>query len=317
MQPIIDSLKVGGVMKRDSLASKIAKRQIDGILLLDKAPGLSSNAALQAVKRLLRARKAGHTGTLDPMATGLLPICLGEATKFAGTLLEADKCYLATLKLGVVTSTGDSEGQIVECRSAANITRDEVTHALAGFVGPLTQVPPMHSALKLHGKPLYSYARAGISIPREPRNITVHSLAFDDLRDEELVIRVSCSKGTYVRVLAEDIGRALGCGASLRALRRTAIADIGVAEAWTLQALGGLPDAHLLSLIKPTDSMLKSLFELRLSRVEGESIRCGRSIPFSCERNGELVRLYDSVGIFLGIGELSAGMLVPKRLVAH
>ena len=196
------------------------KRKISGVLLFDKPAGVTSNGALQHTKRLYQAEKAGHTGTLDPIATGLLPICLGEATKFSQTLLDSNKAYRAVIKFGQTTTTGDSEGAVLT-QSSVQLTRAQVEQSLAKFVGRIQQIPPMYSALKHEGKALYIYARAGIEIERKARDITIDSLRLEDFQGDEMTVTVACSKGTYIRVLAEDIGQDLGCGAFLQALRRT------------------------------------------------------------------------------------------------
>src|SRR4051812_19757997 len=207
------------------MQTKPEKRQrllLDGVLLLDKPVGLSSNDALIKAKRLLNAKKAGHTGTLDPFATGLLPLCFGEATKFSQDLLEADKTYETVVHLGIRTTTGDTEGDIVEIREV-NVTNEQIEAALVQFRGDIEQVPPMHSALKREGKPLYEYARAGVTLERDARKVSIHALELLDYQAPYLRLRVTCSKGTYIRVLGEDIGAALGCGAHLQELRRTQV----------------------------------------------------------------------------------------------
>ncbi len=230
-------------------ASAIARRAVHGVLLLDKPIGLSSNDALQKAKRLFNAEKAGHTGTLDPLASGLLPLCFGAATKFSQVSLDADKRYTATLHLGVTTSTGDLEGEIVERRDV-NVDRAAIDAAIARFTGAVDQMPPMHSALKHQGRALYEYAREGIEVERAARQITIHRITVLESREHTLLLDVLCSKGTYVRTLAEDIGAALGCGAHLSALRRTASGPLALDAAITLDALAALPeverDAHLL-----------------------------------------------------------------------
>jgi tRNA pseudouridine55 synthase len=219
--------------------ARVQWRPVDGVLLLDKAAGVTSNAALQGVRRLYRAAKAGHTGTLDPLATGLLPVLFGEATKFGRELLDADKTYAAEIALGASTTTGDAEGDVVERRPVTS-TRADIDRVLAGFRGEGAQVPPMYSALKRDGRPLYDYARAGKSVERAARPITIHELTLDAAAGDRLAVTVRCSKGTYIRVLAEDIGRSLGCGAHLARLRRLAIGPFSVAEAATAEGLAAL-----------------------------------------------------------------------------
>ena len=228
------------------------RRALHGVLLLDKPLGLSSNDALQKAKWLLRAEKAGHTGTLDPLATGLLPLCFGAATKFSQVSLDADKRYLATLRLGLRTSTGDREGEVIAQRPV-HVDRAAVNAACAQFVGPISQVPPMHSAIKKDGRALYEYARAGIEVERAPRAIRIHAITVVAWHDDEVVIDVTCSKGTYIRTLAEDIGQALGCGAHLSALQRTGSGSLQLADATTLDALADMTEAQREARLMPPD----------------------------------------------------------------
>ena len=240
--------------------TRVQRRPVHGVLLLDKPLGLSSNDALQKAKWLFRAEKAGHTGTLDPLATGVLPLCFGAATKFSQLQLEADKTYEATLKLGIKTTTADAEGDVLQERPVA-IWREQVVKVLARFTGPIQQVPPMYSALKKDGKPLYEYARDGIDVERQPRNVTIYRL---ELADEpadwpgttELKIRVACSKGTYIRTLGEDIGEALGCGAHLSALRRTATGGFDASQCVTLAELEAMDETQREARLLPTESLL-------------------------------------------------------------
>lgn len=218
-----------------SQASVRKKRlDIDGVLLLDKPVGISSNDALIRAKRVMNAKKAGHTGTLDPFATGLLPICFGEATKFSQDLLDADKTYETVVHLGIATSTGDTEGEVLKTSEAVSFSQDEIESALAKFRGDILQVPPMYSALKRDGKPLYEYARAGVELEREARPVTIFELRLLNWTSPFLTLRVTCSKGTYIRVLGEDIGNALGCGAHLNALRRVRVGSLGIERAVSL-----------------------------------------------------------------------------------
>ena len=288
--------------------------RIDGVLLLDKPGGMTSNAALQKARWLFNAAKAGHTGTLDPMATGLLPLCLGEATKFAGELLDADKAYEATLHLGVTTDTADAEGSVLQTRPVA-VARDQAEAALARFRGAIDQVPPMHSALKRDGRPLYEYARQGIEVERAPRPVVIHALELRRLEGERLDIAVACSKGTYVRTLAQDIGEVLGCGAHLAALRRTRIGRLRLEDAVTLESIEALPPESRPGLLQPADALLAGLPRLDLDQTEalrlcqGQALRAG---PGSAGR----VRLYGPEGGFLGVGRLDgAGQLAPLRMV--
>jgi tRNA pseudouridine55 synthase len=288
---------------------------VDGVLLLDKPAGITSNAALQKARWLFNAAKAGHTGTLDPMATGLLPLCFGEATKFAGELLNADKVYRATLRFGVTTDTADAEGNVLETRPVA-VTEEQLRRVMVTFVGETDQVPPMYSALKRDGKPLYEYARAGVELERAPRRITIHRLELCALAGDEATISVDCSKGTYVRTLAADIGVALGCGAHLTALRRTRIGDLNLAGAVTLADLEvsnmGDRDARL----APVDTLLANLAKANLNEHDTERVLHGQGFRWEGPP-GQRFRLFGADGLFLGLGEVAAdGWLNPRRLVA-
>jgi tRNA pseudouridine55 synthase len=298
---------------------KIPRRALDGVLLLDKPLGLSSNDALIRAKRLYLAKKAGHTGTLDPLATGLLPLCFGEATKFSQDLLEADKTYEATMRLGIRTTTGDAEGEALETRE---VTCDEpaVLAAMDKFRGEITQVPPMYSALKRDGKPLYEYARAGQTVEREGRQVTIHALELISCALPMVTFRVTCSKGTYVRTLAEDIGETLGCGAHLVALRRTGVGALTLEHAVTLDALSDAEQAERDRWLQPVDALLSTFpsvhldadaarrflhgQRLRLSEVSAEPLEDGR------------VRVYTVEGArLLGVAKAGEGVLAPERLV--
>src|SRR5690242_2830086 len=241
-----------------SAPRRTPRRHVDGVLLLDKPPGITSNAALMRVKRLYRADKAGHTGTLDPLASGLLPVCFGAATRFAGFLLDAPKRYVATVRFGVTTTTLDAEGGVVASREVA-FGRDELDVALARFTGPQMQTPPAHSALKLEGRPYYDYARRGVDIARTPRAIVIHALRLVQWQAPDAVVEVECSKGTYVRVLAADLGEALGCGAHLAALRRTASGGFALADAVTFDALDAMDECALDACLKPVDVLVAHL----------------------------------------------------------
>ena len=296
--------------------SAISARPVDGVLLLDKPVGITSNAALQRVKRLLHAAKAGHVGTLDPLASGLLPVCLGEATKFSTGTFGADKNYDAEILLGVTTTTGDTEGEITARQSVA-VTVAQVESVLRRFTGILEQTPPMYSALKRDGKPLYAYARAGLTLAIEPRTITIHSITLHRYAAERLQISVRCSKGTYIRTLAEDIGRALGCGATLAGLRRAAVGAFDLTSAVTLERLEALPVAQRLACLLPVDSLLSSLPELLLEPNLARRLINGQCGQIEGRGSPGCVRLYDLNRRFLGLGELQAeGRLVSKRLVA-
>ncbi len=290
------------------------RRCVDGVLLLDKPTGITSNAALQKARWLLNAEKAGHTGTLDPLATGLLPLCFGEATKFAGELLDADKSYRATLRLGVTTDTADAEGRVLETRPVA-VDAERWRIAMADFRGEIEQIPPMHSALKRDGKPLYEYARQGIELERAPRHVTIHRLELLSFAGDEAIIDVDCSKGTYVRTLAADIGEALGCGAHLIALRRTRIGDLDVAGASTLADLEALPASIRDDRLSPVDTLLANLPVVRLDARESERILHGQGVRWGGVPGGRY-RLYAANDGFIGLGEQSAdGWLNPRRLV--
>jgi len=298
---------------------KPARRRLDGVLLLDKALGLSSNHALQAARRLYNAEKAGHTGTLDPLATGLLPLCFGEATKFSGELLNADKRYVATVQLGVTTDTADAEGRILE-RRPVELERPAVESVLATFVGDIEQMPPMYSALKRDGKPLYEYARAGIEVERAARRVSIYQLSL--LESSELigegrfVFEVLCSKGTYVRTLAADIGERLGCGAHLAGLRRTGIGTMDVAAAHSLAKLEALTEDARDALLLPPDGLLASLAEVRLDAADAARLRHGQAVRWSAEE-GSRLRVYDPERRFIGVCRQAAdGWLQAQRLVA-
>ncbi len=290
--------------------------RISGVLLLDKPGSMTSNSALQAARRLLNAAKAGHTGTLDPMATGLLPLTFGEATKFSADLLDADKSYRATLQLGVTTSTGDADGEALETR-AVNVSSAELEAVLSRFVGTIEQIPPMHSALKRDGRPLYELARAGIEIDRAPRQVMVYRLAAVGQSGSLAVVDVACSKGTYVRVLAEDIGRALGCGAHLAALRRTRAGRLDVDDAVTLSALEAMTTEARRSLLLPEDELLASLAAVRLDEALAERFRQGQRLAMEAEPRGHRVRVYAGINELLGTATINQwGVVEPERLIS-
>jgi tRNA pseudouridine55 synthase len=295
---------------------KRIKRPVDGLLLLDKPAGLSSNQALQLAKRLYQAAKAGHTGSLDPFATGLLPICLGEATKFSHFLLDADKTYLATMQLGVTTTTGDTEGEIIS-RTEVNVTREQVENVLRCFIGNISQVPPMYSALKHQGRSLYEYARIGVEIERSAREVTIHHIALNSLADNSAEIMVSCSKGTYIRTLAEDIGNALGCGAYLTQLRRLQTGRFNLAQAVTLEQLEAMDMGQRDAFLLPPDSLLQQLPAVCLD-VESAYYLCrGQSIWKSGVTQQGFLRLYEDSQRFLGLGEVTDDCrIAPRRLIS-
>ncbi len=307
----------GGKRRTKGVQRKIVRRLVDGVLLLDKPQGLTSNAALQTARRLLNAAKAGHTGTLDPMASGLLPLTFGEATKFSQMLLDADKTYEAQICLGVDTDSGDADGAVVATR-AVEVDTAQLQTALARFRGEIDQVPPMYSALKRDGKALYEYARAGIEVEREARRVTIHALELLDFSGDRFSIRVDCSKGTYIRSLAMDIGAALGCGAHLCGLRRTRIGRFDLAGAVTLDALEGVPPDGRDALLEPVDALVAHLDAVLLDADEARALLQGRALARAGkDAGGEgLARAYGPDG-FLGLVQWQgAETIVPKRLIA-
>lgn len=296
---------------------RLPRRRVDGLLLLDKPLGLTSNAALQRAKRALRAEKAGHTGTLDPAATGLIALCFGEATKFSSALLDADKVYEAGVRLGVTTTTGDSEGEVLE-RREAGADAPQVEAVLGRFRGAIRQVPPMHSAIKLAGTPLYAYARKGQEVERAPREVNVYALEMQGMEGGLLHLSIHCGKGTYVRTLAEDIGAALGCGAHLAALRRTAVGPFDLSRAVGLDRLEEMGEAERLACLLPTDALVEHLPPVVLGGRQARCMRHGQPVLTEAEREPGPVRLYDEEGRFLGLGDVvSEGVINPRRLVAE
>lgn len=289
------------------------RRAIDGVLLLDKDVGLSSNASLQRARRLYRAEKAGHTGTLDPLASGLLPICFGQATKFAHMLLESDKTYAATVRLGTTTTTGDAEGDLVDQRPV-RVSRSEVEALLPRFVGAIAQVPPRHSALKYHGRNYYEYARQDIDIPRVAREIIVHELALVGWTPPDVELVVRCGKGTYIRVLAEDLGAALGCGAHLAGLRRLASGGFDVDASLPLDALAALGEAERDARLLPVDALLSTLQRLDLDDIEAWRLSRGQAVDRFALADGDY-RAY-ATGRFVGVARASASTVRPRRLLA-
>ncbi len=296
-------------------------RNISGILLLDKPIGLSSNGALQRVKRLYRAAKAGHTGSLDPLATGLLPVCLGSATKISAFLLDADKRYRVRIRLGEVTTTADAEGEVIRTAPTDGVTPEAVTAALGGFLGTISQLPPMYSAVKHQGERLYKLARQGLEVERQPRDITIFAIDLLDLALPEIEIDVHCSKGTYVRTLAEDLGERLGCGGHVIGLRRTGVGPyVETAGPFVtmdqLEAMSEDDLAGLDALLLPQDSALGHWPEVRLSEDACFYLRQGQAVLVPRAPTEGLVRLYDPSRRFIGVGEiLDDGMVQPKRLL--
>lgn len=293
---------------------KAQRQPIDGVLLLNKPVGITSNAALQKAKWLLNAKKAGHTGTLDPFADGLLPLCFGEATKFSAYLLDADKRYRAVLQLGATTTTGDPEGEVTATREV-NVGRADVEAVLPRFLGEIEQIPPMHSALKHQGRPLYEYARAGIDIERPPRKVTIRALELVECAPPRVVLDVQCSAGTYIRTLAQDIGAVLGCGAHLTALTRTAAGGFDLEQAHTLALLESLDAGQRQALLLPADRLVAHLPAMQLDAAEAASLCQGRSVAHPAGHAG-LTRVYAASHAFLGLADASAGQLVPRRLIA-
>lgn len=299
--------------------ARIARRPVHGVLLLDKPLGLSSNQALQKAKWLLRAEKAGHTGTLDPLATGVLPLCFGAATKFSQLHLDADKTYEAVARLGVTTSTGDAEGEVLKA-SPVTFSPADVSRVCQAFTGPISQIPPMHSALKKDGKPLYEYARAGETVERAARHVTIHSLQLDEIPAPEgqrwLKIRAHCSKGTYIRTLGEDLGAALGCGAHLIALRRVATGPFAADDCISLERLEQLPETDRVRHLRPVECLLPEHIPVELSPEEAGRFLSG------ARRRGHWPDA-DHVAVFgthpkalLGTAHTKAGELIPERLLS-
>jgi tRNA pseudouridine55 synthase len=291
-------------------------QRIDGVLLLDKASGMTSNSALQGARRLFSAAKAGHTGTLDPLATGLLPLCFGEATKFSADLLGSDKTYEAEILFGVTTDTGDAEGAVLQ-RHQPEFGRLELEAVLLRFHGRISQVPPMYSALKRDGKPLYQLARQGLEVDREPREVTITELRLLDFSGDRCRLRVSCSKGTYIRTLAEDIGNALACGAHLTALRRTAVGPLRIADTLTLDRLVALSEEERTHCLLPPDALLQTLPPVHLDDEASLRFLHGNPVdmPVSEVLSPGKCRVYGD-NRFLGLGESeSSGKVKPRRLV--
>jgi len=296
-------------------------RKVNGILLLDKPVGITSNAALQEVKRLLFAAKAGHTGNLDPLASGMLPICLGEATKLSAYLLDADKVYLGTCKLGVRTSTADAEGEIIESRAVPELDEAQVDAILERFRGDIEQIPPMHSAIKQNGQPLYKLARQGIEVERKPRQVTIHELRIVRLEGDEIELYVHCSKGTYIRTLVEDLGEALGCGAHLSQLRRIRVGPFqeeGMVTLDTLREEAEEGPEALDRFLLPLDTALGDYPEVKLSESSLFYVRQGQAVQVPQAPTAGWVRLFDNAGDFVGVGAvLDDGRIAPKRLISQ
>lgn len=294
-------------------------RSVNGVLLLDKPLGVGSNEVLQIVKRMFDARKAGHTGSLDRLATGLLPLCFGEATKMSGFLLNADKRYLSTFRLGVVTNTGDAEGEVLEDNDVEDFSDGRVEEVLERFRGEISQIPPMHSAIKQNGQRLYKLAHKGLTVEREPRTVTIHQLALLERKPSELHVDITCSKGTYIRTLAEDVGRALGCGASVSYLHRVASGPFEASAMIGLDVLkenvgqgGDALDKFLL----PTDSALEHYPMVELTEDGAFYVRQGQPVLVARAPTSGWVRIYVKSGLFMGVGEvLEDGRIAPRRLL--
>ena len=299
--------------------NKVTGRNVTGVLLLDKPQGLTSNDALQQVKSLYRARKAGHTGSLDKAASGLLPLCFGEATKFSGFLLNADKHYHTVFELGVQTSTGDAEGEVVFRGETGKLSARRVEKALTRFHGAIMQVPPMFSALKHKGERLYKLAHQGLEVEREPREITIHKIDLLDYRGNELELKIHCSKGTYIRTLAEDIGKELGCGAHVQALRRTGSGPFNDTDMLTLPALesaAGSGTASLDELLLGIDSIVQDLPAVHLVDSVAYYLCQGQPVTVPHAPTRGMLRVYGEDERFLGVGEvLPDGRVGPRRLI--
>lgn len=294
-------------------------RDVDGILLLDKPIGISSNVALQRAKRIFQARKAGHTGNLDLLATGVLPVCFGDATKVSSYLLDADKRYETTGMLGVMTNTGDTEGEVLQTLDVPDISQEQLNTVLQGMVGKVQQVPPMFSALKHQGQPLYKLARKGIEIERKARTVEIYAIELLDFDGRHLSLDVRCSKGTYIRTLVEDIGTALGTCAHVTALRRTCASDYPIEECMSLEQLQLLAEdglERLDSLLRPVDSAIEHLPAVELTAQQTLLIIQGQSIELESLPDNSLLRLYEQSGLFLGIGRVRDDQRVaPRRLM--
>ena len=296
-------------------------RNINGIVVLDKANGLSSNAALQEVKRLYEANKAGHAGSLDPLATGVLPVCLGEATKVSQFLLDSDKRYRARIKLGIRTDTGDSEGSIIERNEGISVSREAIERALTKFKGEVEQVPPMHSAIKMNGVPLYKLARKGIAVEREPRLVTLYQICLVEFVNSELELEISCSKGTYIRTIADDLGQELGCGAHVIELRRTQAGVFTEKDSISSEELALEKENRGLDKIDqfliPMDRAIQDLPEVNLPSITASHVKNGQAVLVRHLPKNGLVRMYEDEQ-FIGIGSIDDdGKVAPKRLIIN
>lgn len=299
------------------MSRKYTPRDIDGVLLLDKSPGMSSNAAVQRAKRLLQARKVGHTGSLDPIATGLLPLCLGEATKLSAFLLDTDKRYRVLARLGKITATADIEGEVLEEKPVPALSEELIEAVLAGFRGEIEQIPPMHSALKHQGRRLYEMARQGLQVERAPRRIVIHELKLIEFGADWLDLDVHCSKGTYIRSLVEDIGAVLECGAHVEQLRRTAVGRFSIQQSITLERLEAITEAERLTALLPLDRIVEEEFPaLALSDELVFFLRRGQPVFVPGAPTAGLLRIYSRQDRFIGMGEvLEDGKIAPRRLI--
>ena len=294
--------------------TRVQRRPVHGVLLLDKPLGLSSNQALQKAKWLLRAEKAGHTGTLDPLATGVLPLCFGAATKFSQLHLDADKTYEATARLGIKTATGDAEGEVIAERPV-HVTPEDLARVEAQFTGPIRQVPPMHSALKKDGKALYEYAREGVEVERAPRDVVIHKLELSAIGDDVIRILASVSKGTYIRTLGEDIGEALGCGAHLSSLRRTATGGFVEAQCITLEALEAMDEEERLAQLLPAEALVDGHSRVTLGAEDAARFLSGLRRRGGWADADEVAVFGSDPQAFLGTAHVTAGELIPGRLL--
>lgn len=310
---------------RPLMNSSVKRKRVPvhGVLLLDKPVGMSSTQALAKAKWLLNAEKAGHTGTLDPFATGLLPLCFGEATKFSSDLLDADKTYEATIRLGITTTTGDPEGEVLETREV-DVELAQIEAVLDNFRGPIDQIPPMYSALKREGKPLYAYAREGKTLEREARAVIIHELELRAFHSPDIQIRVRCSKGTYIRVLGEDIGRALNTGAHLVSLRRVGVGNLSIVDAVTLTSLEGVPENERKNRLLSVDRLLSELMTVMLPAALARRFKQGQRIALQKEAVSfpanffGRVKVMDESQALLGIAQFSIeGVLQPERLISN
>lgn len=301
--------------------TRVVRRPVHGVLLLDKPLGLSSNQALQKAKWLLRAEKAGHTGTLDPLATGVLPLCFGAATKFSQLHLNADKIYEATIRLGIITSTGDAEGEVTSRCGVPTVTPEQIEKVRERFMGRISQLPPMHSALKKDGKALYEYARQGIEVERAPREIEIYALDMEMVNAESgapeaMKIKVSCSKGTYIRTLGQDIGEALGCGGHLTSLRRVATGPFVETQCISLEALEALPEAERFQCLKPPELLLPDHATVTLGAEDAGRFLTGMRRRGAWPDNEQVAVFGQEPRALLGTAHVKAGELIPVRLLS-